>query len=96
MDKFFNQFRMSYLQMLIISSACRIVAALFLFLFAINGIEEDSIKAINVFGYLPEYRIGENFDYMGLFSMGLTHLIFFSLEVIIFIAYYDFSTNVCR
>ena len=64
---------MSNVQMFISSSACRIVAiALFFFLFVSNGIEEDYTKAINVFGYLPEYRIGENFDYMGLFSMGLT------------------------
>jgi len=33
-----------------------------------------------VFGYLPEYRKA-NFDYAGVFSRGLTHLIFFSLEV---------------
>ena len=33
-----------------------------------------------VFGYLPEYRLN-NFDYEGAFAAGLTHLIYFSLEV---------------
>ena len=33
-----------------------------------------------VFGYLPEYRY-QNFDYGGAFELGLTHLIFFSLEI---------------
>ena len=37
-------------------------------------------KDIAVFGYLPEYRQA-NFDYAGYFSKGLTHLIFFSLQV---------------
>lgn len=33
-----------------------------------------------VFGYLPEYRQG-GFDYNGAFQSGVTHLIFFSLEI---------------
>ena len=33
-----------------------------------------------VFGYLPEYRTA-NFDYEGAFQTGLTHLIYFSVEV---------------
>lgn len=33
-----------------------------------------------VFGYLPEYRLN-NFDYEGAFQTGLTHLIYFSLEI---------------
>ena len=33
-----------------------------------------------IFGYVPEYRLN-NFDYDGVFESGLTHLIFFSLEV---------------
>lgn len=33
-----------------------------------------------VFGYLPEYRL-HRFDYKAAFDTGLTHLIFFSLEV---------------
>jgi len=37
-------------------------------------------KPFAVFGYLPEYRLS-NFDYEGVFDNGLTHLIFFSLEV---------------
>lgn len=37
-------------------------------------------KQFAVFGYLPEYRLN-NFDYEGVFSSGLTHLIFFSLEI---------------
>lgn len=33
-----------------------------------------------VFGYLPEYRL-HNFNYRAAFQSGLTHLIFFSLEI---------------
>jgi GH18 family chitinase len=33
-----------------------------------------------VFGYLPEYRLG-GFDYEAAFQAGLTHLLFFSLEI---------------
>lgn len=33
-----------------------------------------------VYGYLPEYRLG-GFNYSAAFSTGLTHLIFFSLEI---------------
>eukprot|EP00760_Papus_ankaliazontas_P008380 PhM_4_TR13772/c0_g1_i1/m.105217/K01183/E3.2.1.14; chitinase len=33
-----------------------------------------------VFGYLPEYRLN-NFNYTAAFNTGLTHLIFFSLEI---------------
>jgi hypothetical protein len=36
--------------------------------------------SIAVFGYLPEYRTA-NFDYAGAFRNGLTHLIFFSIEI---------------
>lgn len=55
----------------------------FLLLIALNAIAPISCgqrKGIAVFGYLPEYR-QTNFDYAGYFSKGLTHLIFFSLEV---------------
>jgi len=46
--------------------------------------EKDSNKQMqskfSVFGYLPEYRFS-SFDYEGVFKTGLTHLIFFSLEI---------------
>jgi chitinase len=38
-----------------------------------------------VFGYLPEYRL-TNFDYENCFRLGVTHLIFFSLEIDMFTA----------
>lgn len=41
---------------------------------------ETEKSSFTVFGYLPEYRLG-GFDYAGAFANGLTHLIFFSLEV---------------
>ena len=53
---------------------------LLLALMAILPISCRQKKEIVVFGYLPEYRQA-NFDYAGYFSKGLTHLIFFSLEV---------------
>ena len=37
-------------------------------------------EQFSVFGYLPEYRL-RGFDYDGAFASGLTHLIYFSLEV---------------
>ena len=37
-------------------------------------------EGFTVFGYLPEYRL-KNFDYEGAFQTGLTHLIYFSLEI---------------
>jgi hypothetical protein len=37
-------------------------------------------QQFSVFGYLPEYRL-RGFDYEGAFASGLTHLIYFSLEV---------------
>ena len=40
----------------------------------------DEVKSFAVFGYLPEYRLS-NFDYDGVFTKGLTHLIYFSLEI---------------
>lgn len=39
-----------------------------------------SAKELPVFGYLPEYRLS-NYNYSSAFDTGLTHLIFFSLEV---------------
>ena len=53
---------------------------LLLALMAIVPISCSQKKDIVVYGYLPEYRQA-NFDYAGYFSKGLTHLIFFSLEV---------------
>mmetsp|Transcript_34351 Transcript_34351/g.49942 ORF Transcript_34351/g.49942 Transcript_34351/m.49942 type:complete len:345 (-) Transcript_34351:57-1091(-) len=49
------------------------------FILEIDSKEIDS--PLPVFGYLPEYRLQNKFDYDGLFSMGLTHLIYFSLEI---------------
>jgi len=46
-----------------------------------NDAKEIENSKLSVFGYLPEYRFHSKFDYDGLFSMGLTHLIYFSLEV---------------
>lgn len=40
----------------------------------------DAHKPFAVFGYLPEYRLG-GFNYEAAFQTGLTHLIYFSLEV---------------
>lgn len=40
----------------------------------------DPKKEFTVFGYLPEYRLG-GFNYDAAFDTGLTHLIFFSLEI---------------
>ena len=37
-------------------------------------------QEFRVFGYLPEYRLG-GFNYSAAFNTGLTHLIFFSLEI---------------
>eukprot|EP00758_Cryptobia_borreli_P018615 Tbor_TRINITY_DN712_c0_g1::TRINITY_DN712_c0_g1_i1::g.3323::m.3323 len=37
-------------------------------------------KSFAVFGYLPEYRLG-GFNYEAAFQTGLTHLIYFSLEI---------------
>ncbi|KAF4662986.1 chitinase [Perkinsus chesapeaki] len=34
-----------------------------------------------VFGYLPEYRLSDDVDFDGIFSSGVTDLIFFSVEV---------------
>lgn len=52
-----------------------------LFLFSFLKIIALAQHNFTVFGYLPEYRLS-NFDYDGAFSIGgLTHLIFFSLEV---------------
>lgn len=52
----------------------------FLLLCAAIFCDADPADTFAVFGYLPEYRKA-NFDYAGVFSNGLTHLIFFSLEV---------------
>jgi chitinase len=37
--------------------------------------------AFAVIGYMPEYRLGSNYNYEEAFKNGLTHVIFFSLEV---------------
>lgn len=34
-----------------------------------------------VIGYMPEYRLGGGYNYEEAFRNGLTHVIFFSLEV---------------
>jgi hypothetical protein len=34
-----------------------------------------------VIGYMPEYRLGGGYKYQEAFENGLTHVIFFSLEV---------------
>ena len=57
-----------------------VASLLFLALMGVVPISYGLKKEIAVFGYLPEYR-QSNFDYAGYFSKGLTHLIFFSLEV---------------
>ena len=57
-----------------------VASLLFLALMGVVPISYGLKKEIAVFGYLPEYR-QSNFDYAGYFSKGLTHLIFFSLQV---------------
>lgn len=42
--------------------------------------ERASADGFSIWGYLPEYRTA-NFDYEGAFQTGLTHLIYFSVEV---------------
>lgn len=53
--------------------------AVFLYFFLLLFVNGEGGN-FTVFGYLPEYRLN-NFDYDGAFQSGLTHLIFFSLEV---------------
>ena len=36
---------------------------------------------MSIIGYMPEYRHASNYDYERAFALGLTHVIFFSLEV---------------
>jgi hypothetical protein len=43
-------------------------------------VSNHNTNNFTVFGYLPEYRLN-NFDYENCFRLGVTHLIFFSLEV---------------
>ena len=58
------------------------ILLIFLVISTCAFISGESSNSFAVFGYLPEYRVSDNYDYYGLFSMGLTHLIFFSLEVL--------------
>eukprot|EP00798_Chlamydomonas_sp_ICE-L_P015153 gene15153-21219_t len=44
-----------------------------------SNAEFAEVPNFAVFGYLPEYRL-KDFDYEGAFQLGLTHLIYFSLE----------------
>lgn len=50
----------------------------------VSGVSSTDVAAnafkFTVFGYLPEYRL-RGFDYKASFDTGLTHLIYFSLEV---------------
>lgn len=62
----------------IVSVACMLFLA-FILPLLVSSLS-DSERPFAVFGYLPEYRLG-GFDYAGAFASGLTHLIFFSLEV---------------
>lgn len=67
--------RLSYMTMIV--NYC-----LLLLVMQIFSAYSDIERKFAVFGYLPEYRLNANFDYSGVFSMGLSHLLFFSLEVI--------------
>ncbi len=44
------------------------------------GLLSIQAEAFAIIAYLPEWRY-EGLDYKGVFDHGLTHLIFFSLEV---------------
>ncbi|KAF4740338.1 chitinase [Perkinsus olseni] len=41
----------------------------------------EKVNPFRVFGYLPEYRLSDDIDFDGIFSSGVTDLIFFSVEV---------------
>jgi len=62
----------------ILSFKKSIIISLYLVSHVINSLK--ATEKLAVFGYLPEYR-KTNFDYAGVFTSGLTHLIFFSVEV---------------
>ncbi|EPY38739.1 chitinase [Angomonas deanei] len=46
-----------------------------------SGTSVPPPQPFNVFGYLPEYRANKLFPYETFFANGLTHLIFFSVEI---------------
>ena len=58
-----------------------LIASILAVVLTLSSVAVDSASNnFGVFGYLPEYRLA-GFNYTAAFNTGLTHLIFFSIEV---------------